>query len=234
MNTRIKVLFFIAAIATSWTSCKKGDDAPIVSTGQSVAVFFNLSANNINFYINGTRINNTTTYYPGGTLGYVNVTGGLQNYSVKVDGSSTPFFNKPLEFKTELYDSYSVYVAGQTADDVFYLKDAWFKDTISTHAAQYAQIRFVNASASAGNLKFVKTGKADTTQFDNVAYKTTTNFTSIPIGVRYIGVYRAAYPTAPKIDTVTIAAGKIYTFYAYGTGLSTGNKGIFTGLFTNQ
>jgi len=231
MNTRIKVLFFIAAIGACWASCKKSDDAPAAaSTATSVVGVINLSNSNINFYINGTRINNTTTYYPGGTLGYLNVIAGTQNYSFKVDKSSVPFYNKP--FQADTGKGYTIYVANASSDDVFSTQDSWVPDT-GTNLTRYAQIRYVNASPSAGNMSFVLRGTSDTTQFSNVAYKTTTAFTRITTGVHYIGIYRAAYPTIPKVDTVTISAGTIYTFYGYGTALPAGNLGILTGLFNN-
>jgi hypothetical protein len=128
-------------------------------------------------------------------------------------------------------------VAGQTGDDVFSSHDTWVPDT-GVNKTTYAQIRYVNASASAGNMNFVLIGKTDspktdTAQMANIAYKTTTSFIRINKGVHYIGIYRAAYPTIPKIDTVTISAGNIYTFYGYGTAVPAGNLGISAGLFIN-
>ncbi|WP_184550608.1 DUF4397 domain-containing protein [Mucilaginibacter sp. FT3.2] len=229
MNTRIKALFFVAAAVICWASCKKSNDDPAATSSLSVVGFFNLSSNDVNFYVNGTRINNTTTYYPGGTLGYLNVIAGAQNYSIKIDGSTTPFFEKSLTFATD--SGYSLYVSGKTANDIFYSKDLWVPDT-GTNLTKYAQIRYVNASSTSGNMSFVLRGTTDSAQFSNVAYKTTTNFTRVNAGIHYIGVYRAAYPTVPKIDTVTITAGKIYTFYGYGTPVS-GNLDILAGLFNN-
>lgn len=229
MNTRIKALFFVAVAATCWVSCKKSNDNPPATSSLSVVGFFNLSSNNINFYVNGTRINNTTTYYPGGTLGYLNVIAGTQNYAIKTDGSTTPFYEKALKFDSG--SGYSVYVGGKTADDIFYTQDLWIPDT-GANLTKYAQIRYVNASATAGEMSFVLRGKTDSAQFDAVAYKATTAFKRINSGIHYIGVYRAAFPTVPKVDTVTLTAGKIYTFYGYGTPAS-GNLGILAGLFNN-
>lgn len=236
MDTRIKSFFIVAVAVTCWVSCKKNGDAPTKSAGTSLVNIINLSSNNINFYINGNRINNTTTFYPGGTLGYVSVIAGTQNYSFKVDGTSilTPFYNKP--FQADTSNGYTFYIAGQTENDVFSGHDTWFPDT-GVNLKKYAQIRYVNASSSAGNLKFVLVGKtnaiADSSQFDNVPYKTITDFKRITTGVHYIGIYRSAYPQNPKIDTVTISAGKIYTFYGYGTAIPAGNLGIIAGLFNN-
>jgi len=232
MNTRIKVLFFIAAAGACWASCKKSNDAPAsASTVTALVDVVNVSNANVNFYINGTRFNNTSTFYPGGTLGYVTVPAGTKNYSFKVDGASTPFYNKP--FQADSAAGYTIYVAAQTSDDVFSSHDTWIPDT-GTNLTKYAQIRYVNASASTGNMTFVlRGGTTDSAQFSNVAYKTTTNFIRITKGVHYIGIYRAAYPTVPKVDTVTLSAGNIYTFYGYGTALPAGNQGVLAGLFNN-
>ncbi|MDN3583696.1 DUF4397 domain-containing protein [Mucilaginibacter flavus] len=236
MDTRIKAFFIVAAAVTCWASCKKNGDAPAKASSAAYVNIINVSNNNINFYINGNRVNSTTTYYPGGTLGYLTVAAGTKNYAFKVDGTNalSPFYNKP--FKADSAGGYTFYVAGQTDNDVFNSRDAWYPDT-GVNLTKYAQIRFVNASASAGNLKFVLVGKttaiADSTQYDNVPYKTITDFTRITKGIHYIGIYRSAYPSQPKIDTVTISAGKIYTFYGYGTAVPAGNQGIIAGLFNN-
>lgn len=234
MNTRIKVLFFIAAVGACWASCKKSDDAP-ASTSAATAFIdvVNVSNANVNFYINGTRFNNTSTFYPGGSLGYLTVPAGTKNYSFKVDGASTPFYNKP--FRADSATVHSIYIAGQTSDDVFSTLDTLVLDT-GVKKATYARVRFVNASASAGNMNFILRGDTitkDTLWAAGIPYKASTIFSRIKQGVHYIGTYRTAYPTLPKVDTVILTAGKIYTFYGYGTALPAGNSGILVGLFNS-
>jgi hypothetical protein len=237
MNTRIKVLFFIAVAGAFWASCKKSNDAPAsTSTVTAFVDVVNVSSANVNFYINGTRFNNTSTFYPGGSLGYLTVPAGTKNYSFKVDGASTPFYNKP--FQADSASDHTIYIAGQNSDDVFSTLDTLVLDTDSAKKATYARVRFVNASASAGNMSFILRGTTGTVPIDtpwktNIAFKTSTEFTRIKQGVHYIGIYRAAYPTLPKVDTVTLTAGKIYTFYGYGTALPAGNAGILVGLFNS-
>ncbi|QEC78034.1 DUF4397 domain-containing protein [Mucilaginibacter ginsenosidivorax] len=236
MNTRIKVLFFIAMAVACWASCKKSNDAPAsTSTVTALVDVVNVSNASVNFYINGTRFNNTSTFYSGGSLGYLTVPAGTKNYSFKVDGASTPFYNKP--FQADSATDHTIYIAGQNSDDVFSTLDTLVLDTASAIKAKYARVRFVNASASAGNMSFVLRGTGtaaiDTPWKTNIAFKTSTEFTRIKQGVHYIGIYRAAYPTLPKVDTVTLTAGKIYTFYGYGTALPAGNGSILVGLFNS-
>lgn len=231
MNTRVKVLFFIGIVA-GLLSCKKNNDAPDVTLTTDLNVV-NASNNTINFYQNGTRLNNTGSYLPGGTLGYLTVKAGLQNYQVKIDGTSDPLFTLPLTLdSTKIY---SLYISGKTAENAFYTTDVLKADTNG-----WAKLRFVNASPDAGPLvvAFEGTGAnnviLDTVKFKDVSYKTTTDFITITAGIRYLSVYRASSPLNPRRDTITLNHGNIYTFYSYGETGSAGNQGLGTGLIVNQ
>jgi hypothetical protein len=234
MNIRVKALFIIAAIAYTISSCKKNDDAPQVTETTNLNVV-NTSLNTINYFINGTRINNTTSYYPGGTLGYVPVLAGTQNYQIKIKGNTDPLFTRSLTFDAGKY--YSLYVAGSTADDAFFTNDVLTADTLGN-----ALVRFVNASPDSGPLVVAFEGGSlattvlDTVKFNNVTYKTTTDFIQVKGGfVHNVSVYRASSPLNPKRDTtVTLNAGQIYTIYSYGLVSSAGNQGLSTRLIVNQ
>lgn len=233
MNIRVKALFVIAFVGIL-SACKKNDDAPVVKPTTLVNLV-NASNATINFYVNGTRINNTTSYFPGGTLGYLPFAAGSQNFQVKNAGPATPnyLFTMPLNFDTE--KAYSLYVSGQTAESVFFTDDDFSPDTLGK-----AKIRFVNASPDAGGLVFSFTGKSslgailDTAQFSNVAYKTTTDFVAVTSGVRNIGVYNSSSPSNVRRDTVTLAGGKVYTLVSYGTVGTSGSQALGATLITNQ
>ncbi|XHR93425.1 hypothetical protein ACFJIV_24375 [Mucilaginibacter sp. UC70_90] len=69
MNIKVKALLIIIAITGYLTSCKKNNDKPdAVDSSTSSLNVINATFNNINIYVNGTRINNTTTFYPGPRL----------------------------------------------------------------------------------------------------------------------------------------------------------------------
>lgn len=231
MNTRFKILFFIGAVACL-TSCKKNNDAPDATITTSLNVV-NASNNTINFYQNGTRLNNTGSYLPGGTLGYLTVKAGLQNYQVKIDGTADPLFTLPLTLDST--KTYSLYISGKTAESVFYTTDVLAADTNGM-----AQLRFVNASPDAGPLvlafedRDASNAIVSTPQFKDVSYKTTTGFIKVKSGVFNLGVYKSSSPLNPKRDTVTLNGGSIYTFYSYGETGSAGNQGLGTGLIVNQ
>ena len=233
MDIRVKALFIIAAVAYIMSSCKKNDDKPQVTNTSNLNVV-NASLNTINYYINGTRINNTTSYYPGGTLGYVPVIVGTQNYQVKIAGNTNPLFTKSLTLDSGKY--YSLYVAGQTADDAFMTNDVLKADTLGN-----ALVRFVNASPDSGPLVVAFEGGSlpnvsDTVKFNNVTYKTTTDYIKVKGGfVHNVSVYQASSPKDFKRDTtVTLNAGQIYTLFSYGSVKPTVNKGLNTHLIINQ
>jgi hypothetical protein len=240
MNIRIKAFTFIVAAAACWASCKKNNDAPTILPNANLNVI-NASNNVVNFFQNGTRINNSSNYFPGGTLGYLVVKAGLQNYQVKLAGASTPdpLFTLPL--KLDSAKSYSLFISGKTPESVFFINDT------AVTVSSVAKIRFVNASPDAGPLvlAFVTagTGAVSTPQFSNISYKTITPFlkvtpstttTPLAAGSLILSVYQAASPASPKKDTVTISAGRIYTFVSYGAIGSGGNQALGAKLIVNQ
>jgi len=234
MNIRIKAFTFIIAAAACWASCKKNNDAPTIVPTTSVNVI-NASNNVINFYQNGTRINNTSSYYPGGTLGNLTVKAGLQNYQAKLASPSTPNYLFTLPLTLDSGKVYSLYVSGQTPESVFFTND-----TATTN--KLAKLRFVNASPDAGPLvlAFVTPGTppVSTPQFSNIAYKTTTPFLNVTpstTGSLILSVYQVGSDiSTAKNDTVTISTGKIYTVVSYGTIGSGGNQALGTSFIVNQ
>jgi len=231
MNIKVKVLLMMAVAAGCLASCKKNNDKPdAVDSSTTSLNVINATFNNINVYLNGTRINNTTTFYSGGTLGYISVKAGTQNYSVKLDGPNNPnpLFSLPLTLSKD--SIYSFYVAGNTADQVFKTTDVLVADTGSS---PMAKIRFVNASSDAGNISVHfegTTAALDTEKVKDLGFKGTSTFYLVAPGEHNMALHSAALPTTVVRDTVTLTGGKIYTYYGYGNK----SAGLATGLFTNQ
>ncbi|UOE48237.1 DUF4397 domain-containing protein [Mucilaginibacter sp. SMC90] len=231
MNIKVKVLLMIAATTGYLASCKKNNDKPdAVDSSTTSLNVINTTFNNVNIYVNGTRINNTTTFYPGGSLGYILVKSGTQNYSVKLDGpnNANPLFSLPLTLSKD--SVYSFYVAGNTADQVFKTTDVLAADTGS---APKAKIRFVNASADAGNISVHFEGitaAADTEQVKDLGFKTTSAFYLVAPGEHNMALHSAAFPATIVRDTVQLIGGKVYTYFGYGNK----STGLATGVFTNQ
>ena len=229
MNIKVKALLIIVVITGYLASCKKNNDKPdAVDSSTSSLNVINASFNNVNIYVNGTRINNTTTFYPGGTLGYISVKAGTQSYSVKLDGPNNPnpLFSLPLTLSKD--SVYSFYVAGNTVDQVFKTTDILVADT-----NKQAKIRFVNASPDAGNISVHfegTTAALDTPKMKDLGFKSTSTFYLVAPGEHNMALHSAAFPGTIVRDTVSLSAGKIYTYYGYGNK----STGLATGLFINQ
>ncbi|WP_343115047.1 DUF4397 domain-containing protein [Mucilaginibacter sp.] len=233
MNIRVKALFIIA-FAGMLSACKKNNDAPTVTPTAQVNLV-NASNAVINFYQNGTRINYTTSYFPGGTLGYIPFKAGDQNFQIKNAGAATPNYLFSMPLKLDSGKFYSLYVSGQTAESVFLTDDDFSADT-----GGKAKLRFVNAVPSGGTMVLAFEGRgADnaiitTPQFSNVNYKVTTDFVTVAPGTFNLSVYQSSLALPAQKDTVALAAGRVYTVVGYSTVDNLGKPAIGTTFITNQ
>lgn len=226
MNIKVKALLITAAVASCLAACKKNtNDKPDAASDVSSLNVINATFNDVNVYLNGNRINQTSTYYPGGTLGYLSVKSGTQNYSAKINGTGIELFSIPMTLSKD--SVYSFYVAGTTADMAFKTTDVLVSDTGSS---PQAKIRLVNASPDGGNFSMHFEGSADTNKFPGVPFKTTTNFVLVKPGVHNIALYANGQLTAVMRDTVLLSGGKVYTYYGFGNKTT----GLGTGLFNNK
>jgi len=202
MNIRYPVLFVIAVVIAS---CKNNDNVFPKKVSSSINVV-NASADTLNFYLNGTRQNNTSSLFPGGQSFYITVPAGAQNYSFKKAGNPNVLFSVPLNLKDSV--SYSLYVTGETAAGAFTSVGAAFAD--SAHAA----LRFINASPDAGSLD-VAVG--DTLKFfPAVGFKSVSAFLLVGSGQKRIRIYLAGAAN-PTIDTtITMLPNKGYTLFSKG------------------
>ena len=116
MNIKIQFLLLFILL-TGLSACQKASDLVTVPLTSSVNVI-NAGADTLNFYQNGTRINNLSSFYPGGSLGYLAVTAGTQNYQFKKAGHPDALIDLPLTLAAK--KQYSLFVAGQSADKVFF------------------------------------------------------------------------------------------------------------------
>lgn len=197
----------IVAALTVLYSCKNNDEV-FKTVPSSFLNVVNASADTLNFYLNGTRQNNTSSLYPGGQSFYISVPSGTQNYQFKKAGNSTVLFSTPVTLLDSIY--YSMYVYGEASGSTFYTRD-----TLLTYTAypDTTQVRFVNASPDAGNLD-VYVGS--TLNFKTRAFKTSSVFLLFPGGANEVTVYQSGSST-PKLDTtITFGAGSIFTIFSKG------------------
>lgn len=208
MKVKNLILLF-AAFVTVVISCKKsGDFVPIVKTAFINIV--NATADTLNIYQSGTRLNNTSNLYPSGSLAGLSVTVGTQNYQFKKAGNPNTLIEIPVT--TDTLTTHTLFVAGETADQVFLTKDL-VRDTGTTTV----RIRFINASPTTTNLdvyigsNFVR---------KNIAFKAETEYITVSAGANVLSIYQAGTTTLLAGGTLTLTSGP-YTLYTKGG--ATGN-----------
>lgn len=229
MNIRVLGLLF-GILMIGLSACKKNNDAPVVSTAIDSLNVVNATADTINFYLNGTRLNNNSNLYPSGSSGYYQVPAGSQAYQVKkIFNPATSvvqtLFNLTLPLDAHHY--YSLFVAGETADQAFTTLDTLRQDT----TINQCYVRFVNASPDAGNLDFAV---GDTLKFTNKPFKSSSGFVSVGVsGFKPIVLYQSGSSTPLISTTYSLIAGESYTFYTQGKLSGTGNSALSIGVTLN-
>ncbi|HEY4194486.1 MAG TPA: DUF4397 domain-containing protein [Mucilaginibacter sp.] len=225
MNIRLLVLLGIILVA-GLASCKKNNDAPVVKQIDSLNIV-NASADTINFYLNGTRLN-ASNILPAGATGYYQISSGDQVYQVKKPFNPATnvvqnIFSLPLTL--EPHHFYSLFIAGETAAQTFITPDVLMEDD----STGTCLVRFVNASPDAGNLDFVVNG----TKIPNQAFKTASGFVLVPVSDTPVPVmvYHAGSTTPIISGTYTLTTGTFFTFFSEGTLTGTGNKAFGIGAF---
>jgi hypothetical protein len=224
MDKRFSVLWVMAAVLIVFYSCKNNDEvfAKKVTTGLNIV---NASVDTLNFFLNGTRQNNTSSLYPGGQSYYLSVPAGIQNYQFKKIGTSAILFSLPEDLTDSTYTS--VFVYGPSASET--LKTTDQLDTITGHL-DTTQVRFVNVSPDAGALNvFV----GDTVSFASVAFKSSSSFAAMASGVKEIKIYQASTSLLLKDTSIVFQPAYIYTLYSKGLLKGTGTAAFNVGVAIN-
>lgn len=209
---KFKLPVFIAFIGVILiVSCKKGnDDAPATPLETSIN-FINASADTINFYVNGSRLNTTAASYPLASTGYLTTPLGEQNYEVKKDRNPNILFNLVLPVDTGKV--YSFFVTDNTSANTFTVVDTLKKvDTLSL-------IRFVNTSPKVGSIKILLN---DTLTFSNVKFKSVSNYVLITPGAKQIKVIDSVTNNVLIDEPRIIQVGRAYTLFTKGGLTATG------------
>jgi len=218
MNIRFFALLFFAVL-TGFMSCKN-KDVPPATPLQAYLNVVNVSQDTIKYYINGTRQNNASNLFVGGSTSYLGVISGNQNYKFsKGNGDFGTLFTTTYDLVDSV--NYSLFVAGTTPDKSFLVADPLLMaynilaaDTTDTLGTQ-STIRFVNASPDAGLLN-VTVGAGDTVNVNNAAFKYAGPYMLFTSGLKEVKVYQAG-STIPKIDImITFQALSRITLFTKG------------------
>ncbi|MBS1521255.1 MAG: DUF4397 domain-containing protein [Bacteroidetes bacterium] len=226
MKIRLPALFVIALIV-GLAACKKTyDDAPTVVTQVKLSIL-NASADTINIYQNGSRLNTTSAILPGYFTAYTNVPKGQQTYEVKkpfnVNTSIVQnLFSITLAADTNFY--HTLFITDEKADDAFRTTDV-FK-TATTAVDSTCFLRLVNSSPGSGSLDMTF---GNTTVSSSIPFKGYSDFTLVSIykdasqtGLTALKIFNTGSSTPLYIDSVSLNAGTNYTIYTLGTPGTTG------------
>ena len=224
MKNRCLILVFIAAI-TGLYSCKNNDEVlkKVVSTSINVV---NASADTLNFFANGTRINNTSPIYPASFSYYLHALAGQQNYEIKKNNNPNVLFSLPLNLTDSVF--YSLYVYGESAAKTFMTNDS---PLLVPTGADTSLVRFVNASPDAGTLNVMV---GDTVAFNASTFKSSSVF--LPVGssgLKEVRIYLAGSSTAKIDTTMNIQPNSTYTIFSKGLLNGKGNAAFGVGLVLN-
>jgi len=208
MSTRFRVLVLLAAIA-GLVSCKNNDNVftPRVS---SFFKMINASSDTLNYYLNGTRLNNGSSLAPGNATFYLVVQQGNENFQFKRNGQSDMLFSVPEKLQDSV--NYSLYITGPSAGQTFGTIDQFNPDQ-STAADTLTQARFVNASPDAGNLN-VYIG--DTLKYQALPFKSSSGFITFGKGLKRVRVYLPGSANATLDTAFVMEDHRIYTIYTHG------------------
>jgi hypothetical protein len=222
MRNKTGILILIALLAGMLFSCKKmeGDLPPETGDVASMNVV-NATADTLNIFQNGTRFNYTSSIYPGGSLGYLQVLAGEYQYQLKKAGTPNVLLDLPLQLDSG--KNYSFFIAGNTADGVFLTQDIFLaKDDI--------EIRFVNTSPGTSfDIKI-----AGNFNYGNRTFKSVTDFVKMTAGKNHYEIYATGNPVPLKTGDLTLADTRVYTLFTKGTVTGTGDNAFDVKLIANR
>ena len=222
MKIRLSALFVIALIVVVSACKKKYDDAPAFLSKVALSVL-NASADTINVYLNGSRLNTTSAILPGYFTRYDSVPRGKQIYEIKKPFNTSTSVVQNL-FSITVQDTslrQTLFVTDNKADDAFSIPDIFKTDTVKATQDSTCFLRLVNSSPGSGGLDM---SYGNTIVAGNVAFKGHSDFTlvSTKIGASVTGViplkiFNTGAVTPLYLDSVTLTPGTNYTIYTLGT-----------------
>ncbi len=215
MSVRNSFLFFLL-ITTLLISCSKAEDDVLSPDRSTTITVINAGPDTLNIYQKGTRLNSGSNLLPGGQYTGLQVSVGTTNYQFKRAGMPDVLMEAP--FNIQLFNNgafkNTLFVAGQSADKVFLLRD-------SLPAADTTYIRFINASPIE---KTLEVSIGNNFKYENVAFKATTPFIPIVNGRVYMSIRQTGDTTQIAKGYLTLTKNATYTLFT---------KGVLKGIGTN-
>jgi len=230
MNYRRSIIFSLLVLC-GLSACKQNYAVPNPPGHPPALDVINATADTLDYFINGTRQNNTSDIYPNGATGYAGVLFGTGSYSYKRAGYPAVLFKQSLTLDTSKI--YSIFVCGTSSDKIFLNTDDFSPVVAIDTMTGKAALRFVNASPNAGNINFVVTaGKAVTNQ-TGCAFQYVSPFMPLKDTLNDVKVYSTSPLTLLKDTTISLIGGQIYTLFSKGTPGGRGGNAFGVVLITN-
>ena len=214
-------VFFIALIFV--TACNKFDDPP-AKLPTTYLNFINASADTLNFYVNGSRLNTLSSTYPLGSSGYIQSPLGEQNYQVKKFGHGEVQLNVPITLDSA--GVYSFFATDGTVENSFTTKDSLY-----TLPDSVTSIRFVHTSPKLGA---VDVTVGDTVKFRARGFKTTSIFVKVGPGIKRIRIYKAGTTQVLSDEERIIQSRRAYTLFIKSGLTDAGRTTPATGIIINK
>ncbi|WP_157799195.1 DUF4397 domain-containing protein [Mucilaginibacter auburnensis] len=218
---RLPGLLLLTAFFACCAACKKMVDLPPDKPKTTLMNVVNATADTLNTFQNGTRFNYTSSFYPGGSLGYLSVIAGEYPYQIKKAGSPDVLLALPL--KVDTAQAYSLFITGYAIDRVFLTNDVFL-------ANNDTEIRFVNTSP---NRSFdIKIGS--NFNYANRAFKSVTPFVAMTAGKSTYQLYEAGGSVPIATGELNLTANRVYTLFTKGTATGTGDAAFGVKLILNR
>jgi hypothetical protein len=222
MKIRLSALFVIALFA-GLTACKKKyDDAPTFVSKVALSVL-NASADTINIYLNGSRLNTTSAILPGYYTRYDSIPRGKQIYEIKKPFNINSGVVQNL-FSITMQDTslrQTLFVTDNKADDAFSIPDIFKTDTVTATKDSTCFIRLVNSSSGSGALNMTF---GSVTVSNGIPFKGYSEFVLVNpykeasvTGLTALKIFNAGSSTPLYIDSVSLNPQTNYTVYTLGT-----------------
>lgn len=208
----LRVTGLLAAYMLLMAACVKND--PPVATQPAVSInVINATEDVLNFYLNGTRQNSTTGISPLGANGTVSIPyGSVLTFKKQFDRFSYEnadvLFTVPVNVDTVgTSKQYTLFAAGQTSNDAFFLRDTLVSDS------KNAKLRFVVASPEVTKLKV---SLNDTVRFTTTIFKQASIFTPVGNGAKTLIIRDADTNEVLFTTRIALAVNNNYTLFTQG------------------
>jgi hypothetical protein len=211
MKVSLSFLVFLIA-ATGLASCSKVDDDIVVPPIVTTIGVINAGPDTLNVFQRGTRLNSGSNLLPGGQYTSLQVSAGTSTYQFKKVGSPNALIDTP--FTIEPLTRYTMFVAGQSADKVFLLRDTLPKTDTTL-------IRFVNASPIDNTLDVMI---GDNINLKKVTFKSASSFIPVASGKVTLSIRQTGDTKEIAGGTLTLTNRNTYTLFTKGVLKGTGTS----------